>query len=87
MLTRARVTVAGAIIAAVADLLLILLVGWHDDKTTYKERGETTGEHSRGRQPAACTAWQLPLWQGPPNTELAALSCLWACLPAQLVTS
>lgn len=31
---------AGAAIAAAADLLLILFIGWHDDKTTRKERGE-----------------------------------------------
>lgn len=40
LLTRARVTVAGACVAAAANLLLILLVGWHDERTTYKERHE-----------------------------------------------
>ncbi|KAL4852859.1 hypothetical protein ACK3TF_006065 [Chlorella vulgaris] len=61
MLTRARVTVAGAIIAAVADLLLILLVGWHDDKTTYKERGETTAKMMSfsGNKGAIWAAWLL----------------------------
>lgn len=43
--TRAKLTVAGAIIAAVADLLLILAIGWHDDKTTLKEQGYGRAVH------------------------------------------
>ena len=53
MATRTRVTVAGAIIAAVADLLLILLIGWHSDDgasgRTVHEGG--TGMRGRGRLP------------------------------------
>jgi hypothetical protein len=52
MLTRARVVVAGAIIAAVADLLLILLCGYNDDTTQRAERGDYhNGAH--------CTAAKL----------------------------
>lgn len=36
--TRARVITAGAIIATVADLLMLLAIGWHDEKTSYEER-------------------------------------------------
>jgi hypothetical protein len=49
MMKRVRVTIAGAIIAAIADLLLLLLIGFHDDTTTAKERGE--GEAHWWRNP------------------------------------
>jgi hypothetical protein len=47
MATRTRVTVAGAIIAAVADMLLILLIGWHSDDGT---SGRTVHEEGTGKQ-------------------------------------
>ena len=47
MATRTRVTVAGAVIAAVADMLLILLVGWHSDDGT---SGRTVHEEGTGGQ-------------------------------------
>ncbi len=32
---------AGALIAAVADLLMLMAIGWHDEKASWEER---TGE-------------------------------------------
>jgi len=42
MAARTRTTVAGAIIAAVADLLHMLLIGWYDEDSAYTT--EHTGE-------------------------------------------
>jgi hypothetical protein len=39
MASRTRTTVAGAVIAAIADLLLILVAGYSDEKTPQAERG------------------------------------------------
>jgi hypothetical protein len=57
MSIRTKVTIAGAIIAAIADLLLILLIGWHSDDHTHHNR--TVHEEIPGGWACACQvcAW------------------------------
>ena len=56
--SRARTTFAGAIVSAVADLFLILVLGMHDGKETEEESTGYTGrrvEETAAYRPAAAT--------------------------------
>jgi len=61
MMKRVRVTIAGAIIAAIADLLLLLLIGFHDDTTTAKERGEVGGYNVNATGAYTTTGHNVPV--------------------------
>jgi hypothetical protein len=60
-LARTRTTVAGAIICSVVNLMLILVLGFHDDTTERKERG---GAAKRDGGDAACIVSEGSLWPG-----------------------
>lgn len=45
---RVRTTIAGAIICAIANMLLIMLIGFHDDTTERKERGIDHNKYPAG---------------------------------------
>ena len=44
---RAKVTFSGALIGAVADLLMIMFIGMHDEKTPIEERTRGRGEQGQ----------------------------------------
>ena len=75
MATRTKVTIAGAIIAAIADLLLIMLIGWHSDDHTHHNR--TVHEEVPGGWPALakCVRGQRKGSSGAPVLSLLRSCC------------
>ncbi|GAB4814471.1 hypothetical protein N2152v2_001517 [Parachlorella kessleri] len=67
---RAKVVFAGALIAAVADALLLVAIGWHDEKATWEERTGTSAV--KGYDYGAATVGTTPMATNVQTTTVAA---------------